>query len=62
MKSILAITMAAVFASLSLSGASPAQPPNPPTPTTHILAIGPLTPESILPPCDQSCRTKSAKR
>src|ERR1700751_2780147 len=56
MKSILAITMAAVVASLSLSAASPAQPANPPTPTTRILAIGTVNPgvdpaavRSILP-------------
>src|ERR1700752_3167788 len=56
MKSILAITMAAVVASLCLPGASPAQPANPPTPTTRILAIGtvnpgaePATARSILP-------------
>jgi hypothetical protein len=56
MKLILAITMTAVFANLSLSGTSPAQPANVPTPTTRILAIGTINPgvepaavRSILP-------------
>jgi hypothetical protein len=52
----LATTMAAVFASLSVSGTSAAQPANVPTPTTRILAIGTINPgvdpaavQSILP-------------
>jgi len=52
----LATTMAAVFASLSVSGTSAAQPANIPTPTTRILAIGTINPgvdpaavQSILP-------------
>src|SRR5579863_249129 len=40
----LATTMAAVFASLSVSGTSAAQPANVPTPTTRILAIGTINP------------------
>jgi hypothetical protein len=56
MKSSLTITIAAMLANLSLSGASPAEPANPPTPTTRILAIGTVNPgvdpaavRSILP-------------
>jgi hypothetical protein len=56
MKFSLAVTIAATFASLFLSGPSVAQPAKPPTPTTRILAIGtvnpgadPATVRSILP-------------
>ena len=56
MKFSLAVTIAATFASLFLSGPSVAQPAKPPTPTTRILAIGtvnsgadPATVGSILP-------------
>jgi hypothetical protein len=56
MKFSLAVTIAATFASLLLSGPSVAQPAKPPTPTTRILAIGtvnpgadPATVRSILP-------------
>jgi len=44
MNASLAITMAAVLASLSGTGTSPAQPANVPTPTTRILAIGTINP------------------
>jgi hypothetical protein len=56
MNASVAITMAAVFASLSGIGTSAAQPANVPTPTTRILAIGTINPgvdpaavQSILP-------------
>ena len=56
MKFSLAVTIAAILASLFLSGPSVAQPANPPTPTTRILAIGTVNPgvdatavQSILP-------------
>jgi hypothetical protein len=56
MKFSLAVTIAATFASLFLSGPSVAQPASPPTPTTRILAIGTVNPgvdpaavRSILP-------------
>jgi hypothetical protein len=56
MKFSLAVTIAAILASLFLSGPSVAQPANPPTPTTRILAIGTVNPgvdaaavRSILP-------------
>jgi hypothetical protein len=56
MKLSLAITIAAVLATLSPSRAGPAQPANPPTLTTRILAIGTVNPgvdsatvRSILP-------------
>ena len=56
MKFSLAVTIAAILASLFLSGPSVAQPANPPTPTTRILAIGTGNPgvdaaavQSILP-------------
>jgi hypothetical protein len=56
MKLSIAITIAAVLATLSPSRAGPAQPANPPTPTTRILAIGTINPgvdsatvRSILP-------------
>ena len=44
MKFSLAVTIAAILASLFLSGPSVAQPANPPTPTTRILAIGTVNP------------------
>jgi hypothetical protein len=56
MKFSLAVSIAAILASLFLSGPSVAQPANPPTPTTRILAIGTVNPgvdatavQSILP-------------
>ena len=56
MKFSLAVSIAAILASLFLSGPSVAQPANPPTPTTRILAIGTVNPgvdaaavRSILP-------------
>jgi hypothetical protein len=56
MKFSLAVTIAAILASLFLSRPSVAQPANPPTPTTRILAIGTVNPgvdaaavRSILP-------------
>ena len=62
MKLSLAITMAALLANLSPSGAGSAEPASRRRPRPASLRLERSTPESIPQRCGQSCRTKSAKR